>query len=208
LPQSILSISSASTLNTSSRQSSTATVGQRQPASGSSNVDDPNIDPRLLVIADIDANIDPKVLFTEDNEQNARHLLGVIRGTATASNDDDPLATAGDRRTDELEDELFIEALLDDDDGEQEPLQLPVLQFINYFASINTVLKAGKPCSPKGLAAVGHATGNSRNPLEQFTKNCIHQRQGCIFRSHSMYTLERHESDKCIYGRTHLQKNF
>ncbi len=131
--------------------------------------------------------------------READHILNIICATTLSETTEDPLVTDEGRQTDDLEDELFIKALLEDkqEQTQKGPLQLPVLEFINYFASINLVRKRHK-YTPEQLAELGHSTGNSRKPLEQFRKPCVHHEQGCDFQHYAMSKLEVHEAN-CPY---------
>jgi hypothetical protein len=108
----------------------------------------------------------------------------------TIASNNSLLTITRDNQTDKV-DELFIEALIDHSNKQEELdlLQLPILEFIKYFTGINTVHRTIRPCSPEFLATLGPITGNSHNLLKQFTKSCIYQKQNCSFRSYSLYLI-------------------
>jgi hypothetical protein len=77
--------------------------------------------------------------------------------------DDKDFADSEEREPTDTEQEVIVNALMSSDLGDHSPtLDLPVLDFINFFAKINTV----RQCMMRDtdyLINVGYLAGNSRD---------------------------------------------
>lgn len=168
------------------------------------------IDPQLLAssssipagqtVNDVDdEDVDYNDINDDDNDDNesVNALLDTINASNTAQNED-PQADDEEMELTAAEEELIIEALDPRQNNEMTPTDLPILQFIDFFANIN-IVRAIYLTDTAKLVRAGHGTGNSRHLPTQFVKSCERQELGCTFQTPSLNTLDQHQSLTCIY---------
>jgi hypothetical protein len=81
---------------------------------------------------------------------------------------------------------------------------LPVLDFIDFFAKKNTA-RHFTMWTTDCLLKIGYPVGNSRDPPTTFTRACENHDLGCTFISPSAIALDHHQQVICVYRPSALE---